>query len=154
MNSFSNAKTIDESLRFHQKKYMHHDIPFNPFKATIKVRKIVPLSTGGAIAVTNTNPALNSNQSYNQTTMMTTTTNNNTNINNARNVNKLIPSAPFSIIDFFNRKKTQSSSSADDQDTDSLNYETEMLSDSFLEQFSILHDADTPASFPPTPFSR
>ena len=34
-----------------------------------------------------------------------------------------------------------------------LNYDTE-VSESFLEQYNILHDADTPASFPPTPFSR
>ena len=152
----NNNTTNDESFKFaHNKKYMHHDIPFNPFKATIKVRKIVPLSTGGAIAVTNTNSLSNSNHSCNphnannannatSNTISTNTNNNTTNTNTNTNAtvlnNKLLP---FSIMDLFSRPK-----STDEENESLLNFETEMLSDSFLEQFSILNDADTPASFP------
>lgn len=175
----SAAAPTEEGLKLVTKKYMHHDIPFNPFKATIKVRKVVPLSTGGAIALAAANPntMTNSNHAGHGSNSSSTSSHSysrkqsqqapssalvvppNKKISNT-GTNSSASNHLFNFMELFQLSKTSSprhqyAMSDDQADTDSLlNFETEMLSDSFLEQYSILNEADTPASFPPTPFSR
>lgn len=98
------------------RKYMHHYVPFNPFKATIKLH--TPLTHLSA------KPKSQSSQSLR---------------------------SPATHKSFF----MPSFDSADQTGPkDMYNLDRSDLSDAFLEQYSLLHEADTPASFPPTPFSR
>lgn len=103
------------------RKYMHHYVPFNPFKATIKLH--TPLTS------LNAKPkSQSSSQSYYQTLLSPVT-----------NRSFFMPS--FDSADHTGQR-------------DIYNIDRSDLSQSFLEQYSLLHEADTPASFPPTPFSR
>lgn len=116
-NGNSSSQANDLSKLSRKRTFMHHNVPFNPFKATIKVHT----------------PAARFNKD-----------------SSSSRPNSSVSSASYSTT----RGLFHLFSPTSYQSNESLNLDLQDMSETFLEQYKMLHDVSTPQSFPPTPFSR